>query len=59
MALQGMTFAEKIASHRDLIRALLIAGVLIALFMALALIFGVDPGPSYDIVPDPAGALGF
>ncbi len=38
---------------------LLIAVVLIAVVVVANLAFGVGTGPSLEIVPDPAGPLGF
>ena len=39
-----------------LARALLLVVVMVALMLVLTLVFGMHvAGPSYDIVPDPAG----
>ena len=46
------------AAADDLIRALLVIAIVIAFMLVMTLIFGVHTaGPSYDIVPDPAGGL--
>jgi hypothetical protein len=42
------------------IRVLVILGVALAAMIVLTVVFGVThPGPGYDILPDPAGALPF
>ena len=42
------------------IRTLATLAATLAAFAVLTAIFGVThPGPGYDILPDPAGALGF
>lgn len=47
-------------TRRDLIRALAIIAAVLITVVTLIAAFGT-PGlvPSYDIVPDPAGAMGF
>ena len=56
MALQHPTLAQRVASHRDLVVALLIFTAVIAVMLVATVIIGVvRPGPSYEIVPDPAG----
>lgn len=60
MALQQTSLAKRVASSTELFRVLLILAAVIALMLVATLVFGVNPtGPSYEIVPDPAGALPF
>jgi hypothetical protein len=60
MALQQTSLAKRVASSRELFRVLLILVAVIALMLVATLAFGVNhPGPAYEIVPDPAGALPF
>ncbi len=59
MTLQRTTIGSRIASHRELVRALVIVGAAIVLTVVLTAVFGVQQaGPSYDFVPDPAAAAG-
>ena len=59
MALQGTTLGQRVASYPDLVRVFLIVAVVIVLMLVMTAIFGVQQaGPSYQIVPDPASALG-
>lgn len=58
MALQSSSSHET-ASWRILGTALLIAAAIVALMLLATAVLGVQVnGPSYDIVPDPAGFLG-
>ena len=60
MALHPSMLAKRISSSTDLMPALLIAVVVIAALLVATAVFGVRlTGPSYDIVPDPAGTLPF
>lgn len=56
MALHQATLGQRVAAYRDLVRVLLIVAAVIVLMLAANVVFGVQQtGPSYDIVPDPAG----
>jgi len=56
MALQQTTLASRVASHPDLVRALVVLAAVIALLLVATAIFGVQvAGPSYDLTADPAG----
>lgn len=60
MALLHPTLVQRVASHRDAIRVLVMFAAVLAAMAVLTVIFGVThPGPSYDIIPDPGGALPF
>jgi hypothetical protein len=55
MALHQPTLAQRIASHQDLLRVLLITAGVIAAMIVLTVVFGVNRiGPSFDPVIDPA-----
>jgi hypothetical protein len=59
MALHQSTLGQRVASHQDLVRVLLIVAAVIVLMLVMTALFGVhQTGPSYQIVPDPAGGLG-
>ena len=52
--------ARRPAIQSDWVRALLMLVAGLAAMAVLTAIFGVThPGPAYDILPDPAGALPF
>jgi hypothetical protein len=54
------TIAQRLSQRGDWIRVLLMLGAALAALAVLTVIFGVtNPGPGYDIVADPAGALPF
>jgi hypothetical protein len=56
MALQQSTLGQRVASHQQLLLALLVFVAVIAVMLVATAIFGVTRiGPSYEIVPDPAG----
>jgi hypothetical protein len=56
MALHQTTLGQRVASYQDLVRVLLIVAAVIVLMLVATAIFGVQQtGPSYEIVPDPAG----
>lgn len=58
MALHQSSLAQRVASHQDLLRVLLVVAVVL-LMLALTAAFGIHQGvPSYQIVPDPAGGAG-
>ncbi len=60
MALHPTTSGLRSAAYEDLVRALLIVAAVIVVMIAATLLLGVSQaGPSYDIVPDPAGLLPF
>ena len=53
-----MTVHQPILGHRalDVVRVLIIIAAAIALMLIATAVFGVQgTGPTYDIVPDPAG----
>jgi hypothetical protein len=59
MALHQRTLGQMAVSHQDLLRILLIVAAVIVLMLVATTVFGVQQaGPSYEIVPDPAGVLG-
>lgn len=56
MTLHQSTLGQRIAPYEDLLRALLIVVAVIAVMLVATAVFGVArTGPSFDIVPDPAG----
>lgn len=56
MALLQASPGQKTATYQDLGRVLLFVAAAIVLMLVATAILGVQvPGPSYDIVPDPAG----
>ena len=56
MALHQGSFSQRAVSTQDLVRAVLIVAVVIALMLVATAVLGVQgTGPSYEIVPDPAG----
>jgi len=58
MALHQLSLAQRVASHQDLLRVLLVVAVVL-LMLVLTAVFGIHQGvPSYQIVPDPAGGAG-
>lgn len=60
MALSHPTLVQRVASHQDGIRVLAMLVAVLAAMAVLTVVFGVThPGPSYEIIPDPAGALPF
>ena len=59
MALHQRTLGQMAAAHQDLLRVLLIVAAVLVVMLVATAIFGVQQtGPSYEIVPDPAGGLG-
>ena len=59
MALGSTAHRQRATSYQDLVRVLLIIVAVIALMLVLTALFGVHhAGPSYEIVPDPAAAIG-
>ena len=59
MALQSTAYRQQAASYQDLVRVLLVIVAVVALMLVLTAILGVhQAGPSYEIVPDPAAAVG-
>lgn len=59
MALQRTVLGEQIEAHLEFARVLLFIGVALVLALVLMVVFGWHGvAPSYQIVPDPAGALG-
>ena len=60
MALGQATHMSWTITRWDLIRALLVVAAVLIVAVALVGAFGLSQmAPSYDIVPDPAGPLGF
>lgn len=60
MALHPMTYGQRVASNQDLLRVLLVVAAVIVVMLVLTAIFGVQqPGPPYQLTPDPASGLGF
>ena len=56
MALHQSTLGHSAASYQGLLIAVLIVVAVVAAMLIVTAIFGVRlAGPSYDIVPDPAG----
>lgn len=56
MALHPTSLRQQVASYRDLVSVLLVVAAVIVLTLALTAILGVQqPGPSLELVPDPAG----
>jgi hypothetical protein len=56
MALHQSTIGQRVASHSDALLAILVFVAIIAAMLVATVVFGVArTGPSYDIVPDPAG----
>jgi hypothetical protein len=56
MALHQTTLGQRVASHQDLVRVLLVVAAVIVLMLVATAFFGVQQtGASYEIVPDPAG----
>lgn len=56
MALHRPTLGQKMAPYQDLLRALVVVAAVIAAMLVATAVFGVRlTGPSYEIVPDPAG----
>jgi ABC-type transporter Mla subunit MlaD len=59
MTLHQATAEQQAASFHDLLRALLMAALVVAAMLALTALFGVqETGPTYDIVADPAQLSG-
>jgi len=59
MALHRTTVGQQAAAYANLVRILLIAVAVIAAMLVLTALFGWHQvAPLYQIVPDPAGALG-
>jgi len=59
MALHQTGLGQRIESREDLVRILLIVAAVIVLMLVMTVAFGVhQAGPSYQLVPDPAGAAG-
>jgi hypothetical protein len=47
-------------TYREIVRIVLLAGGVVVFLAALNLAFGMpQPGPLYEIIPDPAGPLPF
>jgi hypothetical protein len=59
MALQRTPFVQRLGSSRDLVLVLLVVAAALVVVVAMTAIFGLQPGPSFEIVPDPAGILPF
>jgi hypothetical protein len=60
MALGQATHTSRTITRWDLIRALVVVAAVLIAIVALLGAFGLPQmAPSYDIVPDPAGPLGF
>ena len=59
MTLQRSALGELVEAHLALARVLLFIGAVIVMSVVLTVVFGFHGvAPSYQIVPDPAGALG-
>ena len=60
MTLRRTTLSQKVIGYEDLIRAFVFVLAVIAALLVMTAIFGINvTGPSYEIVPDPAGVLPF
>ena len=60
MAHPDSTLVRRPAIRSDWVRVLLMLVAALAAMAVLTVIFGVThPGPAYDLLPDPAGALPF
>lgn len=61
MALQRTTtLGQRIMAHEGLVRVGLVLAAVIVLMLVMTVAFGVHlSGPSFQIVPDPAGTLPF
>ena len=60
MAAPQPTLLQRASSHEDLLRALVMIVAIVAALAVLTAVFGVThSGPSYELIPDPAGALPF
>lgn len=56
MALHQGSFDYQAVSRQDVVRAVVIFAVVIALMLVATAVLGMQgTGPSYEIVPDPAG----
>ena len=60
MAMRSPAHAHRVLTYHDILRIVLLAGAIIIFVAALNMAFGMpQPGPTFDIVPDPAGPLPF
>jgi hypothetical protein len=60
MALPHPTLVQRGTIRPEVLRAMaILIVVLVAMAVLTALVGVVQSGPSYDLIPDPAGALGF
>jgi ABC-type transporter Mla subunit MlaD len=60
MTLGQATHRSRTISREDLVRALFVAVAVLLVVVALVAAFGLQQtGPTYDVVTDPAGPLGF
>jgi hypothetical protein len=60
MAAPQPTLQHRAPSREDLVRALVAVIAVVAVMAILTAAFGVtQSGPSYELIPDPAGALPF
>jgi len=59
MALQHQTLAQRVDSVPATLRMVLFVVAVIGVMLIATAVFGIRfSGPSYEIVPDPAGQLG-
>ena len=60
MAVRSPGHAGRVLTYHDILRIVLLAGAIIVFLAALNMAFGMPhAGPTFDIVPDPAGPLPF
>ena len=55
MALHQSTLAQRVASHQLVLALLVLVAVIAVMLVATAILGVARIGPSYEIVPDPAG----
>lgn len=59
MALQHQTLVQRVTAHEVLWAFLLLVAMVAIMLLATAIFQVRFSGPSYELVPDPAGALPF
>lgn len=59
MALQHQTLVQRVTSHEILTPVLLMIAIVAVMLLATAILGVRLTGPSYELVPDPAGVLPF
>ena len=54
------TFVQRISSHQDMLRILVIFAAVLVVMAVLTVALGVTrPGPSFELIADPAAGLPF